>query len=117
MNNQDSCRRKFRNVLNRLSEANKFNKVDEANLEFNEFLDDLVDKEAEAFRGYDFNRSRLDEFFYGLLHANDKYKNIWVVIRKCLLLSHGQAEVERGFSVNKHTMEDNISNEGLVAKR
>ena len=42
---------------------------------------------------------------------------LWPVIKKLLCLSHGQASVERGVSVNKYTMEDNLSNEGLIARR
>ena len=34
--------------------------------------------------------------------------DLWQVARTILLLSHGQATVERGFSVNKETMADNM---------
>jgi len=34
-----------------------------------------------------------------------------------LVLSHGQATVERGFSVNKQVETDNLHEESVVAKR
>ena len=116
-NKQDLCRKRFKNVLIRLSEAGKFDKMDEAAREFNEFLDDVVDEKIDLFEKFDSNNSRLDKFWFKYLNGKDKYKNLWEAVRKCLLLSHGQAEVERGFSINKHTIQDNLSNDGLTAKR
>ena len=34
-----------------------------------------------------------------------------------LTLSHGQAQVERGFTINKQMLDDNMSTETLVAQR
>ena len=34
-----------------------------------------------------------------------------------LLLSHGNAEVERGFSVNKNLLQENICGKSLIARR
>ena len=33
-------------------------------------------------------------------------KELWSVVRKVLLLSHGQASVERSFSINKEALTD-----------
>ena len=45
------------------------------------------------------------------------YDVLGEVVRKLLLLSHGQAKVERSFSVNKDVSEQNISKHNLVARR
>jgi len=42
---------------------------------------------------------------------------LWEVVRTVLLLSHGQAQVERGFSTSKELMDVNIKQRTLVAKR
>ena len=49
--------------------------------------------------------------------SSDSYKKLLQVVKLLLVLSHGQASVERGFSVNKETSADNISQRTLVAKR
>jgi len=45
------------------------------------------------------------------------YSKIWKVIKMLLVLSHGQASVERGFSINKQTKEIHLQTETFVAKR
>ena len=60
-------------------------------------------------------RTRLDVFLHGLLHQS--YPELWAFCRKLLLLSHGQATVERGFSVNKEVEADNMKEDTVVAQR
>ena len=42
---------------------------------------------------------------------------LWSCVKQLLLLSHGQASVERGFSVNKQIRTDNLAEDSFVAKR
>ena len=56
-------------------------------------------------------------FFYEHLSKEDKYSKLWGVVKKLLLLSHGQATVERGFSVNKEIDDTNMAERTLVARR
>jgi hypothetical protein len=42
---------------------------------------------------------------------------LWNVVQQLLLLSHGQATVERGFSINKETTVENLKKESLKARR
>ena len=46
-----------------------------------------------------------------------EYEQLWPLSRKILLLSHGQASVERGFSVNKEIMLENMLEHTLKAQR
>ena len=55
---------------------------------------------------------RLDSYFYNQLADKKQFVNFWKVV-KLLLLSHGQATVERGFSVNKDLKECNIAEKTL----
>ncbi|KAL2102125.1 hypothetical protein ACEWY4_001293 [Coilia grayii] len=52
-------------------------------------------------------------------HMGNKpeWKNLWDLVRKVLLLSHGQASVERGFSVNREIEVENMKERTLVAQR
>ena len=48
---------------------------------------------------------------------NKTYEKLWSVIRKVLLLSNGQASVEKRFSLNRHIEKDNMSERMLGALR
>lgn len=54
--------------------------------------------------------SRADTFLSQNLSS---YTDLWNFCKKLLLLSHGQAEVERGFSINKEVETCNMSEETL----
>ena len=62
-------------------------------------------------------KDRLDEFYYNKLANDKKKRHLWSVVRQLLLLSHGQATVERGFSVNKQVETCNMSEQAHVARR
>ena len=42
----------------------------------------------------------MDTLFFECM-ANESYKSLFSDVKRILILSHGQATVERGFSVNK----------------
>ena len=46
-----------------------------------------------------------------------KLSDLWCVVRSLLLLTHGQASIERGFSVNKQMQTDNLCERTFVAQR
>ena len=48
---------------------------------------------------------------------NQHYRSVWRVVSDLLLLSHGQASVERGFSVNRQIEVENLHEESVVAQR
>ena len=49
--------------------------------------------------------------------ANESYKSLFSVLKLILILSHGQAAVESGFSVNKELEVENLKEHTLVAQR
>ena len=74
--------------------------------EYKEFLrNDIFSREK--FSNYDKQKDRLDTFFFSLL-AIKKYVNLAFVIKMILTLSHGQAAVERSFSINKSVVDVNM---------
>lgn len=46
-----------------------------------------------------------------------EYQHIWAIIRRLILLSHGQATVERGFSVNRQIEVENLQEQSVIAQR
>jgi hypothetical protein len=72
----------------------------------------------DEFKGYDLRNSlRLDQFLASYLDKKPHFTKLWNLIKTLLLLSHGQASIERGFSVNKDVLACNMSKKTLVAKR
>ena len=51
------------------------------------------------------------------MSQNQSCKQLWTVIKQLLLLSHGQATVERGFFVNKEIEVENMAGSTSAAKR
>lgn len=72
-----------------------------------------LEAKAESF-SFEPMRTRLDVFLHGLLHQS--YSELWTFCRKLLLLSHGRATVERGFSVNKEVEADNMQDTVVVQR-
>ena len=60
---------------------------------------------------------RLDVFYFHAMKVRSKYPSLAKLLELMLTLSHGQADVERGFSTNKSVIEDNISELSVVSKR
>lgn len=48
--------------------------------------------------------------------SHTKYEKLLDVVKVCLILSHGQANVERGFSVNKKVEVENIKEESIISQ-
>ena len=49
----------------------------------------------------------VDTFLFENVHEN--YPTVWRVMKQLLLLSHGQATVEKGFSINKEVERPSVS--------
>lgn len=62
--------------------------------------------------------TRLDNFWSTAIGESGKaLVNLLQVVKKILILSHGNATIERGFSVNKECLVENLTEESLVAQR
>ena len=90
-------------------------KCDTIKAEFIQWQTSVVLKNSMLFASFNCTKQRLDVFFCS--HLGNTYPELQKVVRLLLLLSHGQAQVERGFSVNKETMVTNIQEKSLIAKR
>ena len=71
----------------------------------------------ENFMSFKVGTDRLDVLFYGTSGKNMQWAELRNLSKKLLLFSHGQASVERGFSINKEVSVQNMSGQTLVAQR
>ena len=51
------------------------------------------------------------------MHGNTKFRKCWDVFKLVFTLSHGQASVEKGFSVNKELLVENLQQLSLASQR
>ena len=58
----------------------------------------------------------MDAFYFELLSGKRDFKELWDTMKFLLTLSHSQASVERGFSVNKEVLVLNLKEVSLVAQ-
>jgi hypothetical protein len=76
--------------------------------------DDHVISEAKVFKPF---CHRIDDFYFQLMTESEAYSDIFTIVKKVLILSHGNALVERGVSANKHLLQDNLLEETVVLLR
>lgn len=77
----------------------------------------VVDNNAIAFQGFDQKDDRLDCFFADFMGTSKSFTNLWDVFKMIFTLSHGQSAIERGFSVNKQLLVENLKERSLIALR
>ena len=75
----------------------------------------LIREEQDSLENFDPTKQRLDEFFHGLLSGKQEYRELWTLIKFILVLSQGQAAVERSFSVNDDILLPNMKAKTLCA--
>ncbi|KAL3063671.1 hypothetical protein OYC64_000077 [Pagothenia borchgrevinki] len=81
--------------------------------QFDAFLS--LESRSEEFLSFQPMQKRLDIFLRDFLGKT--YPELWAFCQKLLILSHGQASVERGFSVNKEVEACNMQQDTFVAQR
>ncbi|KAJ8393827.1 hypothetical protein AAFF_G00055560 [Aldrovandia affinis] len=116
--NPDRCEKQLRLCLQIISSAGQIreNKCDTILNQFRDFA--VICKTSEDASQWPTGaHSRLDTFFHALLAKEHPFKELWDIVQKVLLLSHGQASVERGFSVNKNITVANMKERTLIAQR
>ena len=93
--------------------------VKDAKLQFDRFVQDVVVVHKEEFLEFDYANKghRLDAFYFTYLPGKSAYSSFSESLKIILTLSHGQAAVERGFSINKSILVDNLKTESLSSQR
>lgn len=111
------CSRKMKSILMYFVQKKKIaaEDCDDILIQFSEFLENVVGQSPSEFLNYD-RTEGLDTFFSGYF-LKTPYGKVWDVIKMLLILSHGQASVERGFSINKASEVENLKESSYVARR
>jgi len=77
----------------------------------------MIQDHRELFTSFNPSASRPDTLMLDTMSRNDTYSKLWKVVKMLLVLSHGQATVDRGFSMNKQVETENLYEESVVAKK
>lgn len=117
LENKSASKAKMKRVLQCMQEAKRISDAscDQALQEYSLFLDSA--EVVQGAKNFDPETERVDVWFFHALSDKTEFQVLWSVIKKLLLLSHGQATVERGFSFNKEAVADNLSQAALKARR
>ena len=109
------CIERFDKVLTSLVNAKKVvaSKCDVIKQQYQVFLNGTVNGNIS---GFDYKKGRLDELFAQFINKDD-HAELWQVVKLILIMSHGQASVERGFSIMKQGMKDNLAEDSFVFQR
>ena len=86
--------------------------------QFLEFIDYDLKINIVKFEKFSANDTNLDDIYFRFRFIRiEKYKELSFLVKILLTLSHGQASVERSFSLNKSVLNHNISEDSIVAKK
>ena len=87
---------------------------DHVETEYKVFIGQAKYYSSDEFGAYDVKSNSLDSFYVGH-EINQKFPNLWELMKIVFVLSHGQASVERGFSVNKEVLTGNMKGRTIIA--
>ena len=106
--NKDLVKLRFKKLLQKLLDLKQVmsKQCDNAQGQLLEFMDSVNVNRAE-FESYDRKLCRLDEFYFSKTGV-EKFPDFCLVIKLVLTLSHGQASIERGFSINENLVVENL---------
>lgn len=74
-------------------------------------------KVQDSLKTFSRKSQRVDNFWTNLLKECTDIENIARIVKLVMILSHGNANLERGFSVNLESLQPNMKEESLVARR
>ena len=85
--------------------------------QYAEFVDNVVRLDLPAFEEFDFHKQRLDKFLQQHFANSGSFPKLWDVMRMLLILSHSQVSMERGLSVIRKVMLENLKEWSFIAQR
>ena len=87
--------------------------------QYTQFIDNIPVFGTEKFSKFNQNQDSIDELYYECMcgGSSEQYRELLEVVKIVFVLSHGQASVECGFSVNKEVEVENMKQQTLVAHR
>ena len=91
--------------------------LDNCKQQHDEFLEDIQFKHKKNFLKSNYLTDRLDDFLCPYLADEKKYENLWYVCEIVMILSHEQSSIERGFSINKEILDNNLLEKSRRSQR
>jgi hypothetical protein len=85
--------------------------------QFTSLLDESSTTFIGSFKEFQKEKIRLDDFFFDTLKVGSTYKAFSKVLMLIFTLFHGQAAVERGFSINSAMLLPNMKELSLTSRR
>jgi hypothetical protein len=115
----ETCEKLFDRILSKLVSYKLItpDTADRSKSQYNKFTTTVVKENKPEFLNYSKTDQRLDEFMMKFVGGSTKFSELCKVFKILLILSHGQAQVERGFSVNKNLLVENQHTTSLTAQR
>ena len=80
------------------------------------FLTKIVKANKIDFVKFNKSSDRVDLFFGKYINTSE-YEQMWCVFKLLLCLSHGQASVQRGFSVDSNSLVEKMHEDSLTVQR
>ena len=105
--------KKFKAVLTSMNEANRVadTEVDELLQQYSKYIDDTVVPRASEYSNFDVSTARVDVLLFDSIANYPSLCKLWTCVKSLLLLSHGQASVEKTVEIA------NLNEDNFVAKR
>jgi len=92
------------------------NECDQAFIQFSKLLEESSSTLLPAFKNFHAG-NRLDRFYFETIKVSVDYKVLSKVFIFIFTLSHGQASIERGFSINSNMLSENMKEKSLISCR
>ena len=80
-----------------------------------DFMHEKVNTNCDTFTSFSKENDRLDTFYFSTVNIG-KYKELSMILKTILTLSHGNASVEHGFNINKNLVDVNLSQKSIIAQ-
>ena len=77
----------------------------------------MIDQNPQSFSSFNSTHDRVDALFPEMMRSSGGYHDLWEFVQMFLILFYGQSDDERGFSVNKQLLVENLKTKSLVALR
>lgn len=114
-----STQENFRRLVETLYEAHcvSAQTADSAKVQFTDLCASASNELEPLFKSFSASDAKLDAFYFEMLGDKTEFSALWQVVKLTLILSHGNAAVESGFSINNDMLVENLLEESLVGQR
>ena len=119
VNSQVVAEKRMRNLVQTMYEKGYITSVvaDKCVSQFGDLCSKASGTFRSKFSGFNRSSDRLDTFYYSILGQDPEFTELFYVVRLVLTLSHGNACVESGFSINDDMLVENLHEDSLIAQR